>query len=108
MRHEHAVEGAHGPTGPATVMADIGGDTGAAVVYAPPRFAGREIEIRSAAGEWDGTHTAVRERHVGETVLYAGFFASLPADHSIVRLRGDEGPTLTVEVRGGHVAEARW
>ena len=108
MTHEHAIEGQHGATGAATVMADIGGDVGAAVVYTPSTLAGHEIEIRPVGGDWDGTHTAVRERHVGDTVLYAGFFGSLPADHYMVRVRGHDGPTLTVEVCGGHVAEARW
>ncbi len=32
-------------------------------------------------GDWHGAHTAVRERHVGGRVLYAGVFGSLAAGH---------------------------
>ena len=51
--HEHV----HGATGPAAVMADVGGDVGAAVVYTPAALLGRELEIRLVGRPWDGTHT---------------------------------------------------
>ena len=64
MAHEHAVEARHGPSGPATVMADIGGDVGAAVVYTPSRaLAGHEIEIRPAGARL-GRHAHRRSANV--------------------------------------------
>jgi hypothetical protein len=108
MGHDHASETAHGPTGAATVLTDIGGDVGAAVVYVPEHLAGLEIEIRAVGAEWDGTHTGVRERHVGGAVLHAGFFGTLHAGRYEVRLRDDDARAVPIEVCGGAVTEARW
>jgi hypothetical protein len=104
VTHEHT----HGATGPASVMADIGDDTGAAVVYTPRALAGQEIEIRRVGRQWDGTHTAVRERHVGGSVLYAGFFGALHAGRYEVRVRDDDSRCMPIDVNGGAVTEVRW
>jgi hypothetical protein len=107
--HQHAVEAVHGPSGTASVLTDIGGDVGAAVLYVPESLAGLEIEIRPTGSTWDGTHTAVRERHVGaDTVIWAAFFGSLRAGGYDVRIRGDDRRELELEVDGGRVTEARW
>ena len=58
---------------PPAVMADVGGNVGAAVVYTPEALLGRELEIRRAGRPWDGTHTAVRERTLGASSVCAGF-----------------------------------
>ena len=116
MTHDHVhthpstqdAEPVHGPTGPATVMADIGGDTGAAVVYTPGELVGQELEIRRVGHAWDGTHTAVRERHVGSTTLWAGFFGALDAGEYEVRLRDDASRAMGVEIVGGTVTETSW
>jgi hypothetical protein len=108
MAHEHRVEAMHGPSGTASVMADIGGDVGAAVLYVPESLAGLEIEIRRVGDDWAGTHTAVRERHIDHRVIWAAFFGSLPAAEYEVRVRGDSGRVVGVDVRGGHVFEATW
>jgi hypothetical protein len=92
----------------ASVVADIGGDIGAAVVYVPEGLAGHEIEIRSVANAWDGTHVAVRERHVGTSAVWAAFFGSLTAGRYEVRVRDDHARAVQLEVCGGSVAEARW
>ena len=106
--HDHHTEPVHGPTGPATVMADVGGDTGAAVVYTPGELAGCELEIRRMGDAWDGTHTAVRERHVGRTTLWAGFFGALPAGDYEVRVRDDASRAIDVGIVGGAVTETSW
>jgi hypothetical protein len=108
MDHPHDTEVPHGPSGPASVMADVGGDVGAAVLYVPGTLAGLEIEIRPVGSPWNGAHTAVRERRLGDSVIWAAFFGSLAAGRYEVRVRGDGERDLELEVRGGHVAEATW
>jgi hypothetical protein len=94
-------------------MLDIGGDTGALVVYTSERLLGQEIETRTHGGIWAGVHTAVRARHVGDTVLYAGVFGSLAAGLYDLRVRHAPGPSpsmamkQTVAVTPGAVAETR-
>jgi hypothetical protein len=108
MGHQHTVEAVHGPSGAASVLADIGGTVGAAVLYVPESLAGLEIEIRPTGGEWDGTHTAVRERHLRASVIWAAFFGSLPAGRYELRVRADGRRVRELEVCGGHVAEVSW
>jgi hypothetical protein len=43
--HSHHHETALGPSGPGTVVLNIGGGTGALVLNVPPELDGREIEI---------------------------------------------------------------
>lgn len=90
------------------MVLDIGPHAGALVVYADLDLAGAEIEIRPGAGTWAGTHTAVRERHVGDRVLYAGVFGSLAAGPYDLRLKGAVPGSfdLAVEVTSGAVTEA--
>ncbi len=99
------------PPDPAgSVLVDIGGDVGAAVVYTPPALVGAEIEIRPAGGTWDGTHTAVWERRAHGAVQAAAVFASLPAGRYQLRIRGESGtehPTPVV-VEGGRVTQVTW
>jgi hypothetical protein len=76
-----------GPSTGASVLLDIGGGNGALVVYGSDGLAGEEIEIRPHGGTWSGVHTAVRARHVGDRVLHAGVFGSLPAGLYDLRLR---------------------
>jgi hypothetical protein len=96
-----------GPSGTGTVVLDIGPHAGALVLYTGDELAGAEIEIRPGGGDWRGTHTAVRERHVSGAVLHAGVFASLPPGPYDLRLKGG-GPGsfgVSVEVEAGAVAE---
>jgi hypothetical protein len=108
MGHEALEETTLEPSPAGSVLADIGGDVGAAILYLPAAFAGLEIEIRAVGTEWHGTHTGVRERHVGDKVIWAAFFGSLHAGHYDLRLRGDPSRCIEVEVVGGEVTEARW
>jgi hypothetical protein len=105
--HDHE-NNALGPSGPASVMTDIGGDRGAAVLYVPEQLAGLEIEIRPVGEPWAGAHTAVRERHVGSSVIWAACFGSLAAGGYEVRVKGDGARSLELRVEGGHVVEATW
>jgi hypothetical protein len=97
-----------GPSEKASVVVDIGGDVGAAVVSTPAALAGSEIEIRRCDTAWDGTHVAVRERHVSGGVMHAAFFPALEYGTYEVRIRGDaEGPATTFTVEGGRVSATR-
>jgi len=108
MAHEPLAEAPQGPSYAGSVMADIGGDVGAAVLHVPEALAGLEIEIRAVGHDWDGTHTAVRERHVNDVIIWAAFFWSLGAGRYEVRVRGDGSHTVLVDVHGGAVAETWW
>jgi hypothetical protein len=76
-----------GPSTGASVLVDIGEGAGALVVYTSETLLGREIEIRPHGGSWAGVHTAVRARHMGERVLHAGVFGTLPVGHYDLRVR---------------------
>jgi hypothetical protein len=93
------------PSQPGSVVLDIGGDVGAAIVAAPAALTGAEIEIRQHGAPWDGTHVAVRARHLPSGVTHAALFARLTPGGYQVRVRGGsrEGPVTTFEVEGGRV-----
>jgi hypothetical protein len=95
-----------GPSEKGSVVVDIGGDVGAAIVRTPASLVGSEIEIRRCDAPWDGTHVAVRSRNVPGGDVYAAFFPSLARGDYEIRLRGDEhGPVATLAVEGGGVSE---
>ena len=98
-----------GPSGPGSVVLDIGGDVGAAIVYAPASLAGGEVEIRRRGAPWDGTHVAVRPRHLPAGVTYAALFGPLAQGSYEVRVRDAEtdGPLAAFDVAGGRVSTAR-
>jgi hypothetical protein len=107
-------EGALGPSGQGSVVLDIGGDRGAAIIFAPDRMAGEELEIRPVGQAWKGVHTALRRRDLHTAVRYAGVFGSLPAGQYRLRVRGRAaadpfpGPTVGLVVHGGRVTELTW
>ncbi len=92
--------------GPSVVL-DIGQDVGALVLYTPPAFAGREIEVSPAGDEAARVHTEVRERTAGGRTLFAGVYAQLRAG---TYRAWTEDPALPSEVtiEGGQVAELDW
>jgi len=95
-----------GPSDRGSVVVDIGGDVGAAVVTTPGSLLGSEIEIRCCGAAWDGTHVAVRERHVAGGLVYAALFPGLGEGRYEVRVRGDvDGPATEFDVEGGRVTE---
>ncbi len=91
-----------------SVVLDIGGDLGAAIVHTPANLAGLEIEIRQEGTPWDGIHVAVRARSVPGGEVYAALFPGLRQGRYEVRVRGDdEGPVSGVDVVGARVRETR-
>ena len=54
-----------GPSGPGSVVLDIGGDVGALIIITPARMAGEEIHISPLDDPAARTHALVRERRLG-------------------------------------------
>lgn len=98
-----------GPSGVGEVIVEVGGDTGAAVIFTGADLDGQEIEIRSAGTSWAGTHVAVRERRLCSGSRWAALFGSLRQGSYEARLKGNSGsPVIRIEVSGGRVASAHW
>jgi hypothetical protein len=95
-----------GPSHTGSVVLDVGGNVGAAIVYAPAGLEGVEVEIRAEHEPWTGTHKEVRPRHVAGGVLYAAVFDALPEGRYDLRIMGGDHPgaPVTVTVAGGRVA----
>jgi hypothetical protein len=97
------------PSGEGTVVLDIGGESGAAVVYTPAALNGAEIEIRPAGQPWNGTHTGVRRRILRDSVCFAAVFGAVGSGDYQLRVRGAAiEPVLTLSVAGAGITEARW
>ncbi len=108
--HEHSgSEPTLPPSGEGTVVLDIGGDTGAAVIYTDSSLSGCEIEIKPEGQSWEGMHTSVRRRDLRDAAFFAGVFGSLPAGYYQHRIKGTTSESvMTIEVAGGGVSEAHW
>jgi hypothetical protein len=97
-----------GPSGPGTVVMDLGGDIGALILYAPHDLDGREIEI-SRDDEPGGrrTHSQVRARHMPGVTRYAAVYPGLRAGAYTI-WRDAVSPLGTVAVTGGQVTSWSW
>jgi hypothetical protein len=101
-------ESAVGPTGPGSVVLDLGAGVGALILDVPAALSGREIEISPVGGGAAArrTHALVRERRTSSGTGYAAVYPGLPeADYTIWRDRAT--PAVTVTVRGGRVTRHR-
>jgi hypothetical protein len=73
-------EHAAGPSGPGTVVLELGAGVGALVMYTPAELAGREIEIgRDDDPAARRTHSMVRPRHMPAGTRYAAVYPELAA-----------------------------
>jgi hypothetical protein len=92
------------------VLVDIGGDTGALVVYAPADMIGHEIEIARHDDDLDTTHpvhNVVRRRRIGTRSVCAAVFPDLAAG-TYVRYGDRRVRADPFTVRGGSVTEIEW
>jgi hypothetical protein len=97
---------AHGPTGPGSVILELGGHIGALILEVPPALAGHEIEISPSAGG-PRTHSMVRERVTAAGISYAAVYPAVPAGEYTV-WREDGVAVDQVAVHGGEVSRFRW
>ncbi len=79
------------PDASGTVIIDIGGDAGAAVITTSRELVGAEIEIRPAGAEWDGSHTGVWERQGPGITTTAAVFGALRAGRYELRIKDAPG-----------------
>ena len=94
-----------GPSGPGSVVLNVGGGTGALVLNSPAALDRHEIEI-SREG-FPRTHSQVRERRLGGRVRYAAVYPDLPA--GVYTLWQDAStPAAVVTVSGTEVTVADW
>jgi hypothetical protein len=101
-------EGRYGPTGPGTVVLDLGPGIGALILHTPQELNGHEIEI-SPSGICGArrTHAQVRERPVDTGTGYAAIYPGLAAGrYTIWRDHGTSAGT--VMVAGGKVSRFDW
>ena len=101
-------ESVAGPSGPGTVILELGADVGALVLLTPAELDGREIEI-SLEGYAAGrrTHSRVRPRHMPAGTRYAAVYPDLPAG-SYTIWADEESRAGTVVVAGGRVTNWSW
>ena len=101
-------EPAAGPSGPGTVVMELGGDIGALVLYTPADLDGREIEIsRDDAPGARRTHSRVRRRQMGDVTGYAAVYPDLLAGTYTI-WTDEQNAAATVAVTGGQITTCRW
>ena len=101
-------EPAAGPSGPGTVVLDLGVDVGALILYTPADLDGAEIEI--SLDDEPGarrTHSAVRQRRLPGAPAYAAVYPGLRAGQYTI-WRDEHSPAATVTITGGQVTSCRW
>jgi hypothetical protein len=96
------------PSGPGTVVLNIGADTGALVLHTPASMDGWEIDIsRTGIPAAARTHSQVRERRTGTSVQYAAVYPDLAAgDYTL--WREDGTAAVDVTITGGSITSCHW
>jgi hypothetical protein len=90
---------------PESVVLDIGGDVGALVLYTPPEFHGREIEISPTGQDNQRVHTAVLERVVNGRSVFAAVYPKLPAGEFRIWIDDERARQKHVQITAGQVTE---
>jgi hypothetical protein len=101
-------EPAAGPSGPGTVVLNLGAGVGALVLYTPAGLDGAEIEI--SRGDDPGarrTHAQVRPRQLPGQSRYAAVYQDLAAGQYTI-WRDQDSPAAAVTVAGGQVTSCHW
>jgi hypothetical protein len=97
-----------GPSGPGTVVLELGADVGALVLFTPAELDGREIEIsRDADPGARRTHSQVRPRHLVGVTRYAAVYPDLAAGAYTIWADG-QSQAGRVVITGGRVTNWSW
>jgi len=98
-----------GPSGPGSVVLDLGNDVGALVLETPAALLGREIEISPVGGVKAAgrTHSLVRERRTAAGSSYAAVYPGLVAGRYLI-WRHTDTPVAEVSIDGGRVTRFHW
>jgi hypothetical protein len=88
-----------------SVVLDIGGQIGAAIIRMSDHSNGKELEIRRTDVDWDGTHTGIRR---GGACGSFAIFGSLAAGDYEIRMKGTLDPIQSLHVEGGEVSQVDW
>ena len=101
-------ESVAGPSGPGTVILELGADVGALVLFTPADLDGREIEIsRDDDPAARRTHSQVRPRHVVRVTRYAAVYPDLPAGQYTI-WADEQRRVGRVVITGGRVTNWSW
>jgi hypothetical protein len=97
-----------GPSGPGTVVLELGADVGALVLFTPAELDGREIEIsRDADPGARRTHSQVRPRHLVGVTRYAAVYPDLAAGTYTI-WADRQSRAGRVVITGGRVTNWSW
>jgi hypothetical protein len=98
-----------GPSGPGSVVLELGHDVGALVLETPAALLGREIEISPVGGAVAAgrRHSLVRERRTAAGTSYAAVYPGLAGGRYVI-WRHMHTPVGEVTVDGGRVTRFRW
>jgi len=97
-----------GPSGPGTVVLELGADVGALVLFTPAGLDGREIEISledDVAGR--RTHSRVRPRHLATGTRHAAVYPGLPAGRYTIWADGQRRAGSVI-ITGGRITNWSW
>ena len=101
-------EPAAGPSGPGTVVLELGAGIGALILYTPADLDGAEIEIsRDDDPGARRTHSQVRQRPMATATAYAAVYPSLAVGQYTV-WRDEHSLAATATVTGGQVTSCHW
>jgi len=100
-------ESAAGPTGPGTVVLELGAGIGALILHTPAELDGAEIEISRDDEHAHRTHAQVRERPVKTATTYAAVYPGLPAGQYTI-WRDEQHAAASVTITGGQVTSCQW
>ena len=101
-------ESVAGPSGPGTVVLELGADVGALVLLTPAEMDGREIEIsRDEDRSARRTHSQVRPRHMPARTRYAAVYPDL-AEGTYTIWADEQSRAGSVVIAGGRVTNWSW
>jgi len=98
-----------GASSPGSVVLDIGGSRGAAIIFTGADLDGAELEVRRVGTSWDGTHVGIRPRALAGGGCWAALFGPLCEGHYETRVKDEaSSAVLAFRVEGGKVTKADW